>query len=339
MGRIGVMLLMLLGCFVSMHGTAKACKCMPPELTRSYSEADAVVHVRILPGSFDRGTERYYRAELVDDAYKGCLKKGVRVLIRTSRSSASCGVTLGAGTEYLVIGHEAGRFHRRPVLQTGSCAANSEWKALSADDLSFLRSRYNCCGDRCACTDGTQPVQCFVDPCNVSSCGVSGAECQANYCGGCNAEWYDEGGSRVCESKCDYDDPARRYVAQSREQCALVRFACAESEQPFFDDCGCGCETAACDPRECGPALGMPSSLCSDGTTVAGPTGRCLRNESGSCGWEVVPCPTACASSQSCPDGGYCTTEDGACLRPPGCGRGMLCPAVCYGWCVPPAAM
>ncbi len=339
MGRIGLIVLMLLACFVSMHGTAKACKCMPPDLARSYNQVDAVVHVRILGSAFNRGTERYYDALLVEDAYKGCLTKRTRVLIRTSRSSASCGVTLRAGAEYLVTARQAGRSYGRTVLQTGSCDANIEWKALSTDDLSFLRSRYNCCGDRCACTDGTQPVQCFVDPCEVSSCSVSGAECQANYCGGCNAEWSNEAGSRVCESKCDYDDPARRYVAQSRAQCALVRFACAANEQPFFDDCGCGCETAECEPRECGPALGMPNTLCSDGTTVAGPTGRCLRNGGGSCGWEVGQCPTACVSSESCSSGSHCTTEDGACLSPPGCGAGKVCPAVCYGWCVPQTAL
>jgi hypothetical protein len=49
---------------------------------------------------------------------------------------------------------------------------------------------------------------------------------------------------------------------------------------------------ALCEPRECGPMLGMPNILCSDGETVAGPTDRCLRDlESGVCGWEVTSCP------------------------------------------------
>jgi hypothetical protein len=39
---------------------------------------------------------------------------------------------------------------------------------------------------------------------------------------------------------CNYEDPTRSYVAQSKDQCALVKFFCAEGE-PFFDDCGCGC--------------------------------------------------------------------------------------------------
>jgi hypothetical protein len=32
----------------------------------------------------------------------------------------------------------------------------------------------------------------------VSSCAVEGATCNANYCGGCNAEWTDASGGRVC---------------------------------------------------------------------------------------------------------------------------------------------
>lgn len=44
------------------------------------------------------------------------------------------------------------------------------------------------------------------------------------------------------------------------------------------------------DPALCGPALGMPNYDCGDGTT-GGPTGRCLVNPDGSCGWEVRECP------------------------------------------------
>ncbi|MBI2652599.1 hypothetical protein HYX00_03990 [Candidatus Woesearchaeota archaeon] len=47
-----------------------------------------------------------------------------------------------------------------------------------------------------------------------------------------------------------------------------------------------------CGISDCGPALGMPNYLCSDGKTTAGPTGRCLRHADGRCGWEIVNCPT-----------------------------------------------
>ena len=66
-------------------------------------------------------------------------------------------------------------------------------------------------------------------------------------------------------------------------------------------------------PNACGPALGMPNSICSDGT-IGGPTGRCL-NRGDVCGWEVVSCPiippsptppVACTQdTKLCPDGSY----------------------------------
>lgn len=51
------------------------------------------------------------------------------------------------------------------------------------------------------------------------------------------------------------------------------------------------CEEVLCDVVDCGPPLGMPNYMCEDGTW-AGPTGRCLRNTDGTCGWEIRACPT-----------------------------------------------
>jgi hypothetical protein len=45
------------------------------------------------------------------------------------------------------------------------------------------------------------------------------------------------------------------------------------------------------------------------------------------------PRPTPCVSSLACGAGEYCTTEQGACNRPPGCGPNDVCPDVCYGVC------
>ena len=40
------------------------------------------------------------------------------------------------------------------------------------------------------CPDGSNPVNCFVNPCQFASCpDVYGATCVADYCGGCNARW------------------------------------------------------------------------------------------------------------------------------------------------------
>lgn len=46
----------------------------------------------------------------------------------------------------------------------------------------------------------------------------------------------------------------------------------------------------ACGPDDCGPAMKMPTRQCPDGST-AGPTGNCLRQPNGHCGWEIRKCP------------------------------------------------
>jgi hypothetical protein len=46
---------------------------------------------------------------------------------------------------------------------------------------------------------------------------------------------------------------------------------------------------------------------------------------------------TACAASEECKKDEYCTTEDGACDRPPGCKPDDICADICYGVCRPRA--
>ena len=54
-------------------------------------------------------------------------------------------------------------------------------------------------------------------------------------------------------------------------------------------------ELPPCPEAECGPTLATPNQVCEDGKTMSGPTGKCLRNPDGSCGWEVLGCPPAAA--------------------------------------------
>jgi hypothetical protein len=72
----------------------------------------------------------------------------------------------------------------------------------------------------------------------------------------------------VCDG-CDYGDPDKHYVAQSPQECMVVKFACEDGAVPFFDDCGCGCQT-----EHCGGIAGL---TCSD------PEDVCI-NEPGTCG-------------------------------------------------------
>jgi hypothetical protein len=68
----------------------------------------------------------------------------------------------------------------------------------------------------------------------------------------------------------------------AKEYCKLVK---AIASQPFR-------VLELCEPRECGPRMGMPNILCPDGESIAGPTGRCLRSlETDLCGWEIASCP------------------------------------------------
>ena len=49
-------------------------------------------------------------------------------------------------------------------------------------------------------------------------------------------------------------------------------------------------ELKICAAADCGPALGMPATLCSDGST-GGNTGRCIKTKATACHWEIRSCP------------------------------------------------
>lgn len=63
------------------------------------------------------------------------------------------------------------------------------------------------------------------------------------------------------------------------------------TEEPGGEPSGGGESAGACADDACGPALGMPNQLCPDGVHSSGPTGRCLRQADGTCGWEIAECP------------------------------------------------
>jgi len=119
-----------------------------------------------------------------------------------------------------------------------------------------------------------------------------------------------------------------------------------------------GDANATCATSDCGPALGLLNYECDDGS-MAGPTGRCLRRDSGTCGWEVLSCPPGSGGSGGGPAtggsggpatggpdaggtsgelcGGKVCGADQACCGPASCGRcipkfsGQSCPLQCTG--------
>jgi len=103
-----------------------------------------------------------------------------------------------------------------------------------------------------------------------------------------------------------------------------------------------------CDKAACGPQLGIANQVCPDGS-IGGPTGRCLKNASGTCGWEIRQCPPdgsggegnaggqsmGGTSSGLC--GGQTCTIDQDCCGPAECGfcvdkrSGIACRDSCAG--------
>lgn len=180
---------------VGPRSSAHACKCAQPTVESSYNTSTDVVTAAI-QFQLTLGSQRYYVAR-VGRAFKGCLGSGDWVVLSTPVESATCGARLESPS-HLINGDAAGTRFGLPVLAINSCSYNVAESELTEHDLAFLDGRTVCCGDSCACADGRELVQCFVDPCQVAeSCGEG--VCVANYCGGCNAEFYNESGYAVCQ--------------------------------------------------------------------------------------------------------------------------------------------
>jgi hypothetical protein len=84
--------------------------------------------------------------------------------------------------------------------------------------------------------------------------------------------------------------------------------------------CGELPERAPCDAALCGPGLGMPDQMCSDGT-VAGPW--CVRLDDATSVWQIVECPPAVGEACGGPSSYYACGPDEYCAYPAGsCGEG-----------------
>ena len=74
-------------------------------------------------------------------------------------------------------------------VQLGGCGSSD----FEGNDYSeYLYWSYESCMETCPCLEGY--VECFVDPCEVTVCpAFPYATCEADYCGGCNANFYQNG--------------------------------------------------------------------------------------------------------------------------------------------------
>ncbi|MBC8311924.1 MAG: hypothetical protein H8E72_06430 [Candidatus Marinimicrobia bacterium] len=74
-------------------------------------------------------------------------------------------------------------------VQLGGCGS-TDYEGNDYSD--FLFWSYESCMETCPCVEGY--VDCFVDPCEVTDCpAYPNAVCEADYCGGCNANFYENG--------------------------------------------------------------------------------------------------------------------------------------------------
>ncbi len=49
---------------------------------------------------------------------------------------------------------------------------------------------------------------------------------------------------QTARKACRYNDPSQTYVSRDPQECQFLLFACAEGSTPFFNECGCGCQTS-----------------------------------------------------------------------------------------------
>lgn len=252
--KVVTMLSALLAFSAASARPAHACSCLQPTIESSYNNASDVVAARILLAFDVGGGERWHIAQ-VTKPYKGCLDERELVVLSSADDSAACGVALQPGVSYLVNGRDDGSTFGLPRLSVGLCDYNLPLRELGQSDRDFLNGRSVCCGDSCACADGSQPVNCFADPCTVTPACSEATQCVANYCGGCNAELYDASGYAVCEAS----TPAPE--CQSDADCAPT--GCSGqicSSEPRITTCewrdeyacyqapttSCGCNAGSC---------------------------------------------------------------------------------------------
>ncbi len=177
---------------------AEACSCLPPTVQSSYRNHDNAFTGRAM-------SETIYGQWRVTDFLvtrdiKSCLPTGRIVRVATPVQSATCGTRFRMGQQYLVFASNgsvttpSGTTVR--VMTTNICAGNRTVTSLTRDEVDWLRTRFVPCTG--TCVDPNVPVyNCLVDPCTTVPACAQGT-CEANYCGGCIAEFYDSFGYQVC---------------------------------------------------------------------------------------------------------------------------------------------
>lgn len=182
----------------ALPSVAEACSCMPTTLSQSWHESTDTFKVRVQSHRI-RGNMHQYNVEVVRP-FSGCTVAGDAVVVETNVSSAACGLPLDVGRTYLLTAYQDPT--ASDVFEIGLCGYNQEWSTVSQEDREFLASRLVVCDADplgATCADGSQPVQCFANACQVQQGCAAAETCEFNTCGGCGAEYYDASWTPVCE--------------------------------------------------------------------------------------------------------------------------------------------
>ncbi len=192
---------------------AEGCMCIFQSdqytLQKSY-HSKSLMQVKVL-GKAKTGKQKkydgYYKnlyvAEVLLD-YKGQVSQGQYIVIRSDEESL-CGKDLTRGSWVVSLSRSKDDVDGRGVgvYDIMLCDFHRKYKDLIIYQLEFLKSRMICDkGGSCVCADGSYLSQCLIDPCDVTTCAnYPEAKCEANYCGGCNAEFKDNIGIHLdCEA-------------------------------------------------------------------------------------------------------------------------------------------
>ncbi len=314
-----------------------ACSCLPPpDIVGEWGAMpNDVVAVKVL-GEFELGAKRYYRTRVLR-VFKGCMQRGTLLLVATNKSTAACGLDLHSASAWLLATKAKVFFPYIALASMTSCDVHKPLKSLTKAEISWLRGRMVCCGGSCSCADGSQPVDCLVDPCEVASCPQG--SCTANYCGGCKAEFFTNSGALVClPCSSDADCPAGQ-TCSSSGQCLVPCTSDADCAAGFW--CrptmggGAQCVPYQQEGESCGGLLPpefllkcAPGLVCTDFPPfVLDAPGTCRK-----------PCDTNadCAQDQYCGSGGVCR-DDGTCKVTADCnvpGNSYIAPkCLGYGVC------
>ena len=90
-------------------------------------------------------------------------------------------------------GHASEKVHKLVNIHTYIHTHNVEGKTAFLNDLKILPSI-----SATNCLPGIEVAKCLADPCSVELCPANpDATCVANYCGGCNAAFYDRTGQKI----------------------------------------------------------------------------------------------------------------------------------------------